>query len=180
MRKTNWTTRSIATPWFPLKLDWSVRWQQSWCLTKMFKQAKKGKKQRQNQSSWAQPRVYRLWFWSQSIKSCIGHWRHNRAHAGNTKTTEVIGKSKSDILDKMKVNVENQKSTSSRRRQLCHGSMHWNHLADKGIWCRPRKAFAHHQQPKLVLLSTDATQRNRNPENKEIKDFPRFRWRELV
>lgn len=147
-------------------------------LTKMYKQAKKGKKQRAiiNASLGAttglSPVILKNPDQSKVVSGIGGT---TVLTLGTLEATEVIGKSKSDILDKMKVNVEirNQLQVEgdnfARRYALKSARRQKEFDADR------EKLLPIINNQKLVLLELDAAQRNRNPENKEIKKtFPDF------
>jgi hypothetical protein len=146
-------------------------------LNKMYKQAKKGKKQRAiiNASLGATTGLSPVILAPDQSKIVSGIGGTTVLTMGTLEATEVIGKSKSDILDKMKVNVEirNQLQVEgdnfARKYALKSARRLKEFDADR------EKLLPIINNQKLVLLELDATQRNRNPENKQIKQtFPDF------
>lgn len=146
-------------------------------LNKLYKQAKKGKKQRAilNASLGATTGLSPVILDTEQSKIVSGIGGTTVLTLGTLEATEVIGKSKSDILEKMKVNVE------IRNQLQVEGDNFARKYALKSA--RRQKEFDNDREKllpiinnqKLVFLELDATQRNRNPENKEIKKtFPDF------
>jgi hypothetical protein len=146
-------------------------------LTKMYKQAKKGKKQRAivNASLGATTGLSPLILATDQSKIVSGIGGTTVLTLGTLEATEVIGKSKSDILEKMKVNVE------IRNQLQVEGDNFARKYSLKSM--RRLKEFDNDREKllpiinnqKLVILELDAVQKNRKTESKEIKKtFPDF------
>jgi hypothetical protein len=146
-------------------------------LTKMYKQAKKGKKQRAilNASLGATTGISPLVLPTDQSKIVSSVGGTTVLTLGTLEATEVIGKSKSDILEKMKVNVE------IRNQLQVEGDNFARKFALKSA--RRQKEFDTDREKllpiinnqKLVLLELDAIQKNKSVENKELKKtFPDF------
>jgi hypothetical protein len=146
-------------------------------LTKMYKQAKKGKKQRAilNASLGATTGLSPVILAPEQSKVVSGIGGTTVLTMGTLEATEVIGKSKSDILDKMKVNVEIRNQLQVEGDNFARKYALKSARRQKEFDADREKLLPIINNQKLVLLELDATQRNRNPENKEIKKtFPDF------
>lgn len=146
-------------------------------LTKLYKQAKKGKKQRAivNASLGATTGLSPVILNPDQSKVVSGIGGTTVLTLGTLEATEVIGKSKSDILDKMKVNVEIRNQLQVEGDNFARKYALKSARRQKEFDADREKLLPIINNQKLVLLELDATQRNRNPENKEIKKtFPDF------
>lgn len=146
-------------------------------LTKMYKQAKKGKKQRAiiNASLGATTGISPLVLNTNESKIVSGVGGTTVLTLGTLEATEVLGKSKSDILDKMKVNVE------IRNQLQVEGDNFARKYALKSERRGPQfnidreKLLPIINNQKLVLLELDAVHKNKRVENKDLKKtFPDF------
>jgi hypothetical protein len=94
---------------------------------------------------------------------------------GTLEATEVIGKSKSDILDKMKVNVEIRNQLQVEGDNFARKYALKSSRRQKEFDADREKLLPIINNQKLVLLELDAAQRNRTPDNKDVKKtFPDF------
>ena len=146
-------------------------------LTKLYKQAKKGKKQRAiiNASLGATTGLSPLVLNTEESKIVSGVGGTTVLTLGTLEATEVIGKSKSDILDKIKLNVEirNQlqvEGDNFARKYSLKSSRRQNQFdADR------EKLTPIINNQKLVLLELDAVQRSEKIDDKDLKKtFPDF------
>lgn len=146
-------------------------------LTKMYKQAKKGKKQRAiiNASLGATTGLSPVILAPDQSKVVSGIGGTTVLTLGTLEATEVIGKSKSDILDKMKVNVEIRNQLQVEGDNFARKYALKSARRQKEFDADREKLLPIINNQKLVLLELDASQRNRTPDNKEIKKtFPDF------
>lgn len=146
-------------------------------LTKMYKQAKKGKKQRAilNASLGATTGLSPVILDPDQSKVVSGIGGTTVLTLGTLEATEVIGKSKADILDKMKVNVEIRNQLQVEGDNFARKYALKSARRQKEFDVDREKLLPIINNQKLVLLELDAAQRNRNPDNKEIKKtFPDF------
>jgi DNA polymerase IIIc chi subunit len=146
-------------------------------LTKAYKQAKKGKKQRAivNASLGATTGLSPVILDPEQSKVVSGIGGTTVLTLGTLEATEVIGKSKSDILDKMKVNVEIRNQLQVEGDNFARKYALKSSRRQKEFDADREKLLPIINNQKLVLLELDASQRGRTPDNKEIKKtFPDF------
>jgi hypothetical protein len=146
-------------------------------LTKLYKQAKKGKKQRAilNASLGATTGLSPLVLPTEGSKIVSGVGGTTVLTLGTLEATEVIGKSKTDILEKMKVNVEirNQLQVEGDNFARKYSLKSARRLKDFDSDREKLLPIINNQ--KLVLLELDAIQKNKQTETKDIKKtFPDF------
>jgi Putative Ig domain len=146
-------------------------------LTKLYKKAKKGKKQRAilNASLGATTGLSPLILAAEQSKIVSGIGGTTVLTLGTLEATEVIGKSKSDIMEKMKVNIE------IRNQLQVEGDNFARKYSLKSA--RRQKEFDNDREKllpiinnqKLVILELDAIQKTKRADNKAIKGtFPDF------
>jgi hypothetical protein len=146
-------------------------------LNKAYKQAKKGKKQRAivNASLGATTGLSPVILAPEQSKVVSGIGGTTVLTLGTLEATEVIGKSKSDILDKMKVNVEIRNQLQVEGDNFARKYALKSSRRQKEFDADREKLLPIINNQKLVLLELDAAQRSRAPDNKDIKKtFPDF------
>jgi hypothetical protein len=146
-------------------------------LTKLYKQAKKGKKQRAiiNASLGATTGLSPLILKTEESKIVSGVGGTTVLTLGTLEATEVIGKSKSDILDKIKVNVEIRNQLQVEGDNFARKYSLKSARRQKEFDSDREKLLPIINNQKLVLLELDAVQKNKRIENKDLrKTFPDF------
>jgi hypothetical protein len=146
-------------------------------LTKLYKQAKKGKKQRAiiNASLGATTGLSPLVLNTDESKIVSGVGGTTVLTLGTLEATEVIGKSKSDILDKLKINVEIRNQLQVEGDNFARQYALKSARRQKQFDADREKLLPIINNQKLVLLELDAIQKNKRVENKDLKKtFPDF------
>jgi hypothetical protein len=146
-------------------------------LTKMYKQAKKGKKQRAiiNASLGATTGLSPLVLKTDESKIVSGVGGTTVLTLGTLEATGVIGKSKSDILDKLKINVEIRNQLQVEGDNFARKYALKSARRQKQFDADREKLLPIINNQKLVLLELDAIQKNKRVENKDLKKtFPDF------
>lgn len=146
-------------------------------LTKMYKQAKKGKKNRAiiNASLGATTGLSPLLLEPNESKVVSGIGGTTVLTLGTLEATEVLGKSKADILDKIKINVEIRNQLQVEGDNFAKKYALKSSRRQKEFDTDREKLLPIINNQKLVLLELDAAQRNKQPDNKGLKrTFPDF------
>ena len=140
-------------------------------LTKLYKQAKKGKKQRAilNASLGATTGLSPLILQSDQSKIVSGIGGTTVLTLGTLEATEVIGKSKSDILDKMKINVEVRNQLQIEGDNFARKYALKSSRRQKEFDSDREKLLPIINNQKLVLLELDASKKNKPADNKTLK-----------
>lgn len=140
-------------------------------LTKMYKQAKKGKKQRAilNAALGATTGLSPLILATDQSKVVSGIGGTTVLTLGTLEATEVIGKSKADILEKMKVNVEIRNQLQVEGDNFARKYSLKSARRQKDFDNDREKLLPIINNQKLVILELEAAQRNKKTDSKEIK-----------
>lgn len=146
-------------------------------LNKAYKQAKKGKRQRAiiNASLGATTGISPVILDPEQSKIVSGIGGTTVLTLGTLEATEVLGKSKSDILDKLKINVEIRNQLQVEGDNFARKHALKSSRRQKEFDADREKLLPIINNQKLVLLELDALQRSRTPDNKAVKKtFPDF------
>ncbi len=147
-------------------------------LNKMYKQAKKGKKQRAlvNAGLGATTGITPVVMKPEESKYITAIGGTTMLTLGTLEATEVLGKSKSDILDKMKINVEIRNQLQMEGDNFARKYSLKSARRTKEFETDREKLLPIINNQKLVLLELDASRPSMpNYTNKEIKEtFPDF------
>jgi hypothetical protein len=146
-------------------------------LTRLYKQAKKGKKQRAiiNASLGATTGLSPLVLPTEQSKIVSGVGGTTVLTLGTLEATEVLGKSKTDILDKIKINVEIRNQLQVEGDNFARKYSLKSSRRQKEFDSDREKLLPIINNQKLVLLELDAIQKNKRLEDKDLKKtFPDF------
>lgn len=146
-------------------------------LTKLYKKAKKGKKQRAiiNASLGATTGLSPLILAAEQSKIVSGIGGTTMLTLGTLEATEVIGKSKSDIMEKMKVNIEISNQLQVEGDNFARKYSLKSARRQKEFDNDREKLLPIINNQKLVILELDAIQKTKRTDNKAIKGtFPDF------
>jgi hypothetical protein len=147
-------------------------------LNKMYKKAKKGKKQRAlvNAGLGATTGISPVIMEPEQSKYVSAIGGTTVLTLGTLEATEVIGKSKTDILDKMKINVEIRNQLQMEGDNFARKYSLKSMRRTKDFETDREKLLPIINNQKLVLLELDASRPSMpNYDNKQIKDtFPDF------
>ena len=146
-------------------------------LTKLYKKAKKGKKQRAilNASLGATTGLSPLLLAAEQSKVVSGIGGTTVLTLGTLEATEVIGKSKSDIMEKMKVNIEIQNQLQVEGDNFARKYSLKSARRQKEFESDREKLLPIINSQKLVILELDAASNTKRADNKAIKNtFPDF------
>jgi len=140
-------------------------------LTKMYKQAKRGKKHRAivNASLGAATGLSPVVLPTESSKVVSGIGGTTVLTLGTLEATEVLGKSKSDIMDQMKICVEVRNQLQVEGDNFARKYSLKSERRKKEFDTDREKLLPILNNQKLILLELDASQRPNRIEPKDIK-----------